>query len=282
MSHLKRIAIMTSGGDAPGMNAAIRAIARTAIYNNLQVFGFRRGYQGILDKDYVEMSARDVSNILQRGGTILGSSRCKAFREEAGRQQAATNLEHLGIDALFIIGGNGSMGATGASGFSSAYAASRSRISPSHASSCSWGRALSARNAPTIPAVHCATTSSGHETINIGAPISGMRRRLESAAGRDMRQILTAKKAPACYHRWSGRRRGPRMARCRQARRFFLLHLGVDEEADRTTFRRSYENRTEPVSWLSAGLATQGDSRLEFEFVETGQRASGDHGLAVA
>ncbi len=109
MSKPKKVAIMTSGGDAPGMNAAIRAITRTAIYNTLQVYGFKRGYQGILENDYVELTARSVSNILQRGGTIIGSSRCKAFREEAGRLQAAANLNTHGIDALFVIGGNGSM-----------------------------------------------------------------------------------------------------------------------------------------------------------------------------
>lgn len=109
MSTLKKIGMITSGGDSPGMNAAIRAITRTAIYNKLEVVGFRHGYQGILEKDYVELTARHVSNILQRGGTILGSSRCKAFHKEAGRIQAAANLDELGIDALMIIGGNGSL-----------------------------------------------------------------------------------------------------------------------------------------------------------------------------
>jgi 6-phosphofructokinase 1 len=109
MSKLQKVAIITSGGDSPGMNAAIRAITRTAVYNNLRVIGFNHGYQGILDNDYVELGARSVSNILQRGGTIIGSSRCKRFREETGRREAAANLNKLGIDALFIIGGNGSL-----------------------------------------------------------------------------------------------------------------------------------------------------------------------------
>ncbi len=109
MSTVNKVAIITSGGDSPGMNAAIRAMTRTAIYNNLQVIGFNRGYQGILDNDYVELGARSVSNILQRGGTILGSSRCKRFREQAGRLEAAATLNELEIDVLFIIGGNGSL-----------------------------------------------------------------------------------------------------------------------------------------------------------------------------
>ena len=106
---LNKIGIITSGGDSPGMNGAIRAIVRVAIYNNLQVIGFKRGYKGIIDKDYIEMTARSVSGILQRGGTILGSSRCKEFHQEEGRQRAAENLDALEINALFIIGGNGSM-----------------------------------------------------------------------------------------------------------------------------------------------------------------------------
>lgn len=91
------------------MNAAIRAIVRAAVYNELHVVGFRKGYQGVLDQNYVPLNSRSVSNIIQRGGTILGSSRCDEFRKESGRIRAKKALEELDIDALFVIGGNGSM-----------------------------------------------------------------------------------------------------------------------------------------------------------------------------
>ncbi len=104
-----RVAVITSGGDAPGMNAAIRAITRTALHHDLEVFGFFRGYAGILARQYEQMDRRSVSNILQRGGTILRSARCPEFRTEEGRQKAADNLRDLNIDTLFVIGGDGSL-----------------------------------------------------------------------------------------------------------------------------------------------------------------------------
>ncbi|MEJ2720678.1 MAG: ATP-dependent 6-phosphofructokinase [bacterium] len=106
---LKTIGVLTSGGDAPGMNACIRAVTRTAVYNSLEVVGFRWGYKGILEMDFRPLGSRSVSNILQRGGTILGSSRCKEFETKDGLYRAAENLREMNIDALLVIGGNGSM-----------------------------------------------------------------------------------------------------------------------------------------------------------------------------
>ncbi len=104
---------MTSGGDAPGMNAAIRAITRTALRHGLEVLGFYRGYEGILNRDYTMLDYASVSNIVQHGGTILRSARSEEFRTEAGRQKAAGNLDALGVDVLMVIGGDGSLeGAT--------------------------------------------------------------------------------------------------------------------------------------------------------------------------
>jgi len=106
---IKTVAVLTSGGDSPGMNAAIRAIVRTALYRGLNVIGFKYGYQGVIDKIYLTMNSRSVSNIIQRGGTILGSSRCRQFHEEEGRKRAAAHLNELNVDVLFVIGGNGSL-----------------------------------------------------------------------------------------------------------------------------------------------------------------------------
>jgi 6-phosphofructokinase 1 len=108
MNNIKKIAVLTSGGDAPGMNAAIRAVVRGGIYNNLEVCGVIKGYQGLIDDDFVEMKSNSVSNIIQAGGTILKSARCKAFREFEGRQTAYNNLKKHNIDALVVIGGDGS------------------------------------------------------------------------------------------------------------------------------------------------------------------------------
>ena len=105
---MKRIAVLTSGGDAPGMNAAIRSIIRCAIYKKLEVFGVMRGYEGLIDDDFIQMKARSVSNILTRGGTILKTSRSSRFFEQSQRKKAADNLKKRNIDALVIIGGNGS------------------------------------------------------------------------------------------------------------------------------------------------------------------------------
>lgn len=105
----RRVGVLTSGGDAPGMNAAIRAITRTAIKEELEVIGFYRGYDGVVNKLFVELDRRSVANIVQRGGTILRSARCKEFMTPEGRDKAAANLKELGVDVLFVIGGDGSL-----------------------------------------------------------------------------------------------------------------------------------------------------------------------------
>lgn len=105
----KKIGVLTSGGDAPGMNACIRAVVRKATHHGVQVVGFKSGYSGLVNNDYVEMDNRSVSNIIQRGGTILRSARSREFETEAGRLQAVDNLTALGVDALLVIGGDGSL-----------------------------------------------------------------------------------------------------------------------------------------------------------------------------
>jgi 6-phosphofructokinase 1 len=107
-SKVTKIGVLTSGGDAPGMNAAIRAVVRTGIYNGLEVFGIMRGYAGMIENDIVPMHSRSVANIIQRGGTILKTARCKEFFEHEGRKKAFANLKKLGINGLVIIGGDGS------------------------------------------------------------------------------------------------------------------------------------------------------------------------------
>ncbi len=115
MSNIKKIAVLTSGGDAPGMNAGIRAVVRAGIYNNLEVFGVRRGYDGLVNGEIVPMDAKSVANIIQRGGTILKTARSEAFKTIEGRKQAYENLRSHGIDAMVVIGGDGTF--TGASKF---------------------------------------------------------------------------------------------------------------------------------------------------------------------
>ncbi|MFB3825193.1 MAG: 6-phosphofructokinase [Bryobacteraceae bacterium] len=105
---MKRIAVLTSGGDAPGMNAAIRAVVRTGVGAGLEVFGVRHGYLGLMAGDFRPMGSRDVSEIMQRGGTILGSARSAEFKTGAGRQRALDRLADRGIEGLVVIGGNGS------------------------------------------------------------------------------------------------------------------------------------------------------------------------------
>lgn len=105
---MNAIAVLTSGGDAPGMNAAIRSVVRTAIYRGLMVFGVMRGYEGLIDGDITPLNARSVSNILSRGGTILKTSRSKRFLKRSYRKKAAGNLKERGIEGLVVIGGNGS------------------------------------------------------------------------------------------------------------------------------------------------------------------------------
>jgi len=115
MSEIKNIAVLTSGGDAPGMNAAIRAVVRAGIYHGLNVFGVKRGYDGLVKGDIVPMDAKSVANIIQRGGTILKTARSEEFKTYEGRKQAYENIKRFGIDALVVIGGDGTF--TGASKF---------------------------------------------------------------------------------------------------------------------------------------------------------------------
>lgn len=110
---MKHIAVLTSGGDAPGMNAAIRAVVRTAIYRGVRVSGVYRGFQGLIDDDIRELGPRSVANIIQRGGTILRTARCMAFLEPEGRAQAASKLRAHDIDGLVVIGGDGSFRGAG-------------------------------------------------------------------------------------------------------------------------------------------------------------------------
>jgi 6-phosphofructokinase 1 len=105
---MKKIAVLTSGGDAPGMNACIRAVVRTALYHNMEVVGFIRGYEGMIDADYIPMQAKSVANIIQRGGTILKTSRSERFITLEGRKQAAANLQKIGVEGIVVIGGDGS------------------------------------------------------------------------------------------------------------------------------------------------------------------------------
>ena len=109
---IRKIGILTSGGDAPGMNAAVRSVVRTAIKKNMAVMGIRRGYNGLINGDMSEMNIRSVSNVLHRGGTMLLTARCNEFKTEEGQMQAVGVCKELGIDGLVIIGGDGSfMGA---------------------------------------------------------------------------------------------------------------------------------------------------------------------------
>ena len=108
MSEIKKIAILTSGGDAPGMNAAIRAVVRTCAYHNVKAIGVYRGYQGMIENDFEELNARSVRNIINRGGTFLKSARSVEFRTPEGRKKAYENLKRTGDDALIVIGGDGS------------------------------------------------------------------------------------------------------------------------------------------------------------------------------
>lgn len=107
MSNISKIGLLTSGGDSPGMNAAIRAVVRTAIYNGMEVYGIRRGYQGMIEGDIYKMEATDVANIIQRGGTILKTARSKEFMTDEGRKKAYDQLQAKGIEALVLIGGDG-------------------------------------------------------------------------------------------------------------------------------------------------------------------------------
>ncbi|SDZ21566.1 6-phosphofructokinase [Proteiniborus ethanoligenes] len=106
---MNTIGVLTSGGDAPGMNAAIRAVVRTSIYNNLRIMGIKQGYNGLINGNIYEMNISSVADIIHRGGTMLKTARCDEFTTEAGREKAMTVLKVFGIDGLVVIGGNGSL-----------------------------------------------------------------------------------------------------------------------------------------------------------------------------
>lgn len=109
MTRIKTIGILTSGGDAPGMNAAIRAVTRSAIYHGLRVMGIKRGYYGLVFNEIEEFSSKSVSNIVQHGGTILKTARCREFTTAEGRATAFENMRNADIDALVVIGGDGTL-----------------------------------------------------------------------------------------------------------------------------------------------------------------------------
>lgn len=104
---MKRIGVLTSGGDAPGMNAAVRAVVRYGIYNKIDIIGIKNGYKGLIEKDYMEMSLSSVADIIHRGGTILGSARSKYFSEKEGFELAVSNIKSLEMDGMVVIGGDG-------------------------------------------------------------------------------------------------------------------------------------------------------------------------------
>ena len=107
LKKVNKIAVLTSGGDAPGMNAAIRAVVRTCSYHDVEVLGIYRGFQGVIEDDFVELNARSVRNIINKGGTFLKSARSEGFRTKEGRESAYKNLTKNGVEALVVIGGDG-------------------------------------------------------------------------------------------------------------------------------------------------------------------------------
>jgi 6-phosphofructokinase len=119
MAKIKKIGVLTSGGDAPGMNAAIRAVVRTAVYNEIEIVGICCGYQGMINSDFKELKSSSVSDIIQRGGTILKTARCEEFKTPEGRKKAYENLKEAQIDGVVVIGGDGSF--TGARIFNEEY-----------------------------------------------------------------------------------------------------------------------------------------------------------------
>lgn len=116
---MKRIGVFTSGGDAPGMNAAIRAVVRTCLYNNIEPYGIYEGYKGLIAGDIHPLTSKDVSNIIQRGGTFLKSARCKEFHTKEGRKEAYSNIKKHELDGIVAIGGDGTF--TGANIFNSEF-----------------------------------------------------------------------------------------------------------------------------------------------------------------
>jgi 6-phosphofructokinase 1 len=119
LKTIKKVGVLTSGGDSPGMNAAIRSVVRTCAYHNIACVGIYRGYQGMIEGDFIEMGARSVHNIINKGGTVLKSARSKEFRTPEGRKKAYDQLVKVGVDALVVIGGDGSF--TGAEIFNKEY-----------------------------------------------------------------------------------------------------------------------------------------------------------------
>ncbi len=113
MSKIKKLAVLTSGGDAPGMNAAVRAVVRAALYHKLEVVGIERGYEGMINGDFKPMTSIDVRNVIQRGGTFLRSARSIEFKTEVGRAKAYEHAKANGIDALVVIGGDGTFKGAG-------------------------------------------------------------------------------------------------------------------------------------------------------------------------
>ncbi|MCF6241686.1 MAG: 6-phosphofructokinase [Bacteroidales bacterium] len=113
MAKIKKIAVLTSGGDAPGMNAAVRAVVRAAIYHKLEVIGIEHGYEGMIKGELFKLESKDMRNIIQRGGTILRSARSKEFKTEEGRKKAFENLQKNNIDAVVVIGGDGTFRGAG-------------------------------------------------------------------------------------------------------------------------------------------------------------------------
>ena len=105
--QIKRIGVLTSGGDAPGMNAAVRAVARTALANGVECIGIRRGYSGLINSDFIRMDGSSVSHIINKGGTMLYTARSQEFTTREGRDQAIRTCKLLGLDALVAIGGDG-------------------------------------------------------------------------------------------------------------------------------------------------------------------------------
>ena len=119
---MKRIGVLTSGGDAPGMNAAVRAVVRTCVFKNIEIYGISEGYKGLIDGNINPLSSTDVSNIIQRGGTILKSSRSQEFFDVEGRKKAHQNIQKFELDGIVTIGGDGTF--TGASIFNQEYSSS--------------------------------------------------------------------------------------------------------------------------------------------------------------
>ncbi len=113
MRKIKKIGVLTSGGDSPGMNAAVRAVVRTALVQKIQVYGIEQGYQGMIEGKFVELDSKSVRNIIQRGGTILRTARSQEFRTPEGREKAYENLKSREIDAVIVIGGDGSFKGAG-------------------------------------------------------------------------------------------------------------------------------------------------------------------------